>query len=82
MDADDRLPPERAAPVLRTVCAWCDAVLHDGAEPVSGGICSACAHRVLSQNSVLKPVMIAASRRRASRPPLRRHAGRGGEAAR
>jgi hypothetical protein len=27
----------------RVVCAWCNGVLRDGAEPVSHGICELCA---------------------------------------
>ena len=28
--------------MLRLVCAWCQAVLRDGDEPTSHGICEAC----------------------------------------
>jgi hypothetical protein len=32
-------------PAARVVCAWCGAVLSDGAEPVSHGICPGCEER-------------------------------------
>lgn len=31
------------APDLKTVCAWCEAVIREGEEPVSHGICKTCA---------------------------------------
>lgn len=27
---------------MKTVCAWCNVVMKDGAEPVSHGICATC----------------------------------------
>lgn len=35
-------------PAIKTVCAWCGAVIHDGpGVPVSHGICAPCRERVL-----------------------------------
>lgn len=34
-----------AVPVLRVVCGWCPAVIREGVEPVSHGICPTCSDR-------------------------------------
>lgn len=31
----------------KVVCAWCGAVLKDGEEPISHGICELCSEKVL-----------------------------------
>lgn len=37
---------------LRTVCAWCSVLLHDGVLPVSHGICTDCSERVFGSVDV------------------------------
>lgn len=35
--------------VQRAVCSWCDAVLRDGSEPTTHGICPLCADSVFKR---------------------------------
>lgn len=37
---------------LRTICAWCKAVIRDGESPVSHGICQPCSDRMLGEPTV------------------------------
>lgn len=39
------LPPP-LVPDIKLVCAWCDAVIREGVEPESHGICPPCAAKV------------------------------------